>query len=357
MTLSALKQEIFNIRSAGQFDSLCMEIFRFQAAHCAVYHRYLQLLEIEPDKISRPEEIPALPIRFFKTQKIVSNPFLPAEDPKNPEIKEEIVFTSSSTTGMIPSKHFVLEKALYETSFLKGFELFYGRPQEYTILALLPSYLERKGSSLVYMAEHLIRLSGNGPAGSSASGFYLSNHEDLRKTLLRLKEEKKKTILLGVSFALLDFTANYRIRFPELIVIETGGMKGRGKEIGRDELHRILSEGFGVKEIHSEYGMAELLSQAYSTGKGIFETPPWMRIYIRDLYDPFRYLSADRKGSTGEPDHTPQGGINIIDLANIGSCCFIETEDTGRLYSDGSFSIDGRIKDSELRGCNLLLET
>lgn len=407
MTLTALKQEIFDIRSADRFDALCLEVFRYQAAHCSVYARYLQLLETDVDAVTRPDQIPALPIRFFKTQKIISNPLLPAADPASDRIREEILFTSSATTGMVPSRHFVLEASLYETSFLKGFRQFYGDPQQYVILALLPSYLEREGSSLVYMADRLIRLSagrsggsqgasgrlhtdpsanpstrlsgnlsGNspdvfpvnsssdapgGPASnasqetpssenaSAGSGFYLYDHRKLYDTLVRLRDQKKKTLLLGVSFALLDFIAEYPIRFPDLIVMETGGMKGRGKELSRDELHRMLSRGFGTSGIHSEYGMAELLSQAYSQGGGRFLTPPWMRIYIRDHYDPFRYLAPESRSGV-------KGGINIVDLANINSCSFIETEDAGTLYPDGSFSVDGRLREAELRGCNLLLE-
>ncbi len=334
MILKEVTDKIFNIETADEFDALCMQVFKHQAENCAVYKEYLQLIEQEPHTIETPQQIPHLPIRFFKSRRIVT------EDPNKKSNTEEIVFTSSSTTGMTPSSHHVTDVSVYEKSFTKGFELFYGNPQNYTVLALLPSYLERKGSSLVYMAESLIKQSN-----SPLSGFYLYNHDDLYNVLERCKQHGK-TILIGVSFALLDFVSKYKIDFPELIVMETGGMKGRGKEIERGELHRILKEGFGVSAIHSEYGMAELLSQAYSQGNGTFQTPPWMKIKIRDLYNPLRNIDTP-----GTP-----GGVNIIDLANINSCSFIETEDMGRLFKDGSFTIDGRIKDSELRGCNLLLE-
>lgn len=327
-----LKKEIFKINSPQRFDELCMDIFFWQAANNPVYHEYITLLEKNVQDVTSVEMIPALPIRFFKSKRVVSG-----------LAPHEVLFTSSSTTGMLPSKHFVLEKSIYEQSFTKGFQLFYGEPEEYTILALLPSYLEREGSSLVYMAESLIKMSRKG-----RSGFYLYNHAELHHVLSQLKAEGEKTILLGVSFALLDFVENYQIHFPDLIVIETGGMKGRGQELSRDVLHTTLASGFGVREIHSEYGMAELLSQAYSTQTGIFNAPPWMRVMVRNLYNPFEYLTG---GGV-----SPVGGINIIDLANIHSCSFIETEDKGRVFANGSFTIDGRIKDSELRGCNMLLE-
>lgn len=308
-----------------------MDVFAFQAKNNPVYREYLSLLETDITAVGSPAMIPALPIRFFKSRRVVSAP-----------APEEILFTSSATTGMIPSRHYVTEKALYERSFTGGFRLFYGDPAGYVILALLPSYLERKGSSLVYMAGKLIQMSGD-----PRSGFYLYNYPDLFELLVKLKNEGRKTILLGVSFALLDFVASFKIDFPELTVIETGGMKGRGRELSREELHKKLSDGFGVAQIHSEYGMAELLSQAYSVKEGVFKTPPWMRVLVRNLYNPFEYYT--------NYDVSPSGGINIIDLANLNSCSFIETEDKGQVYRDGSFTIEGRIKDSELRGCNLLL--
>ncbi|MEG0517285.1 MAG: acyltransferase [Bacteroidales bacterium] len=333
MNIDCIKEQIFKIKSAEQFDELCMEIFHYQATNNLIYKQYLQLIGKNKADITAPGMIPFLPIRFFKTKKIVSAP-----------APEQIIFTSSATTGMEPSKHYVLETSIYENSFTKAFEIFYGKPEEYTILALLPSYLEREGSSLVYMADKLIKQSGK-----PQSGFYLYNHAELAAILIRLKEEGGTTILLGVSFALLDFIANHPLSFPELTVIETGGMKGRGEELTRKQLHNTLAKGFGVKEIHSEYGMAELLSQAYSTEEGIFNTPPWMKIIIRNLYNPFHYYIGE--------ETSPLGGVNIIDLANINSCSFLETQDMGRTFTNGSFTIEGRIKDSELRGCNMLLES
>ncbi|MEG2848624.1 MAG: acyltransferase [Bacteroidales bacterium] len=336
MNIEILKKEIFKIESTEKFNELCMEVFYYQAKNNKVYSEYLDLLNSLSGKgkydINSPQLIPALPIQFFKSKKIVSSNAAP-----------QIIFTSSATTGMVPSKHYVIEKNLYEQSFVNGFRFFYGDPQEYTILALLPSYLEREGSSLVYMAKTLIEMSKK-----AYSGFYLYNHAELFDVLSLLKKRGEKTILLGVSFALLNFIANYNINFPNLIVIETGGMKGRGKELTRDVLHANLAKGFGVKNIHSEYGMAELLSQAYLKEDGIFNTPPWMKIMIRNLYNPFEYYIGE--------DISPIGGINIIDLANINSCSFIETQDMGKVFANGSFTIEGRIKDSELRGCNMLLE-
>lgn len=330
--MEILKKAIFEIDSAGRFDEICMDVFAFQAKNNPAYREYLSLLGTDISAVGSPDLIPALPIRFFKSRRVVSS--------AGPE---EIVFTSSATTGMIPSRHYVTDTALYERSFTGGFRLFYGDPAGYVILALLPSYLERKGSSLVYMAEKLIQMSGE-----PESGFYLYNYPDLYALLEKLKSEGRKTILLGVSFALLDFVASFKTDFPGLTVIETGGMKGRGRELSREELHNKLAAGFGTAHIHSEYGMAELLSQAYSVKGGLFRTPPWMRVLVRNLYNPFEYYT--------NYDISPSGGINVIDLANLNSCSFIETEDRGRVYSDGSFTIEGRIQDSELRGCNLLLE-
>lgn len=326
--MKAFEKKIFEITSKSEFENLALEIFNYQSQHCFVYEQYLKLIEVAPKKVSAIEQIPFLPVQFYKTREIIA-------DSKTPEI----VFTSSSTTGMTPSKHFVASLKLYEMSFLESFKTFYGNPSEYAILSLLPSYLEREGSSLVYMANKLMVLSGN-----PHNGFYLYNHSELFKTLSILKKEGIRTILLGVSFALLDFIKEYQPEFPELIVIETGGMKGRGKELSREEIHSILKKGIGVPQIHSEYGMAELLSQAYSTGDGLFKSPPWMNIYIRDLQNPFKFLP-----------HNKKGGVNIIDLANIYSCSFIETEDSGIKETGDSFRITGRVSNSEIRGCNLLL--
>ena len=331
MNLSELREEIFKINSRERFNELSLEVFKYQALNNSVYSEYISLLGIDVNSVNSLDEIPFLPVRFFKNREIISG-----------SSEVETIFTSSSTTGMVPAKHYVTDLSLYRESFTKGFKQFYGEPSSYIFLALLPSYLERKGSSLVYMAQELINLSAR-----EESGFYLYNHEELFELLNRLKESGKRVVLLGVSFALLDFVASYSINFPNLIVIETGGMKGRGEELTRDLLHGRISKGFGIEQVHSEYGMAELLSQAYSKENGVFNSPNWMRVVIRDLYNPFKYYL--------NYNDSPLGGVNIIDLANINSCSFIETEDMGYSFSNGSFTIEGRIKDSELRGCNMLL--
>ncbi len=253
--------------------------------------------------------------------------------------KVETTFTSSGTTGMINSKHLVTDISWYEESFRRAFEIFYGDIKDYCILALLPSYLEREGSSLIYMAEDLVKRSAN-----PDSGFFLYNHDELFQQIKKQQQIKRPTLLIGVTFALLDFVEQYPINFPELIVMETGGMKGRRKEMIREELHETLCKGFGVDAIHSEYGMTELLSQAYSKGNGIFNCPPWMKVITRDTNDPVSTLDTDKTG-----------GINVIDLANINSCSFIATQDLGRVYKDGSFEVLGRFDNSDIRGCNLLI--
>ena len=335
--MNSLINRIFNICSASEFDTLTMELFRRQAAGCSPYREYLELIGCNPTEVSSIEKIPFLPIRFFKSRRVVTTPPITAAERGK---SEEILFTSSSTTGMLPSKHYVSDVEIYRRSFTGGFRLFYGAPEQYAILSLLPGYLERRGSSLIYMADHLMKLTGN-----EASGFYLYNYGELAERLKRLKEQGQKCILIGVTFALLDFVKEFEMEFPGLIIVETGGMKGRGKEISRKELHKILCNRFGVEKIHSEYGMAELLSQAYSKGEGLFLTPPWMKILIRELSDPFSYVNKENI----------IGGINIIDLANLNSCSFIETEDMGRL-AYGGFELLGRIKEAERRGCNMLIE-
>lgn len=309
-------------------ETIALRVFRYQYSNCEPYRRYVSYTGTDPNSVTSIETIPFLPVQFFKSEDIYSGNGVP-----------EKVFTSSATTGMEPSRHPVADISLYESSFLNGFRIFYGNPADYVILALLPSYLEREGSSLVYMADKLIRMTE-----SPESGFYLNNRIELFNKITSLRQSNKKVLLLGVSFALLDFANEYKIEFPELIVMETGGMKGRGREIERDELHKILKNCFGVEKIHSEYGMAELLSQSYSSGEGVFQTPPWMEILIRDLNNPFRIAGTGKRG-----------GINIIDLANVNSCSFIETEDMGIKTAGNGFKILGRIKNSELRGCNLLL--
>jgi len=322
------KEQIFSISNEQQFVDLALQVFRFQATHCAVYRDFITNLNIDPQFVTSLESIPFLPISFFKSHDVLSN-----------DDDVRITFTSSGTTGMINSKHLVTDVSWYEESFRRAFKLFYGDVRDYCMLALLPSYLERDGSSLIYMAEDLVKNSQN-----PDSGFFLYNHDELFAQLKKQKEAKKPTLLIGVTFALLDFVENYPIDFPELIVMETGGMKGRRKEMIREELHQTLCKGFGVKSIHSEYGMTELLSQAYSKGEGIFNCPPWMRIITRDTNDPMTIL-----------DYGQTGGINVIDLANINSCSFIATQDLGKVYADGSFEVLGRFDNSDIRGCNLLV--
>jgi phenylacetate-coenzyme A ligase PaaK-like adenylate-forming protein len=344
-----MKNEIFRICNDEQFQECCLKIFHFQYSYNPVYRQYVNLLEIDRNSVNTIKNIPFLPIRFFKSHTIISS--------ADAAVEAQKVFTSSSTTGMTPSKHYVVDLRLYEESFLSAFRMFYGDPSEYVILALLPSYLERDGSSLVYMAEHLIKLS-NRPE----SGFYLYNHEELFSTLLALRAMKKKTLLLGVTFALLDFASKYSLEQSDargqspsdwsLTVMETGGMKGRGEELPREEVHRRLKMALGVNAIHSEYGMCELLSQAYSRGKELFQSPPWMKIVLRDFSNPFKITASDEIAA-GEK---ARGPINIIDLANVNSCSFIETEDVGSLYPDGQFTIESRISHSERRGCNMLIE-
>ena len=322
------KEQVFSIKTDQQFGEITLEIFRYQAQNCEIYRKFITGLNINPESISTIDKIPFLPVEFFKSHRIVSGGNY-----------DEIIFTSSGTTGVITSSHHVTDASWYIESFRSAFSLFYGDISKYVIMALLPSYLERKGSSLIYMAGDLIKQSNN-----HDSGFFLYNQGDLYRQLKKLQGAQKPTILLGVTFALLDFAEKYRLTFPELIVMETGGMKGRRKEMVREELHEILCRSFGVKTIHSEYGMTELLSQAYSKGQGIFNCPPWMKIITRDPNDP---LSLQKTGKAG--------GINIIDLANYNSCSFIATQDLGKVYLDKSFEILGRYDNSDIRGCNLLV--
>lgn len=326
--MKIFEQKIFEVSSESEFSELALEIFHFQAEHSPVYKEYISLLGIKPESVRKIGQIPFLPVSLFKSADIITEGYKP-----------EIIFTSSSTTGMIPAKHPVAKISLYEKSFSAGFRYFYGDPGEYAILSLLPSYLEREGSSLVYMAESLMKQSGN-----PANGFYLYNHSELYENLKSLKKEGTQVILLGVSFALLDFVEKFKIDFPNLTVIETGGMKGRREELTREEIHEALCTGFNTKYIHSEYGMAELLSQSYSKGDGIFQSVPWMRIIIRDTSNPFKMVG-----------NGVRGGVNIIDLANLYSCSFIQTDDLGIKEAGDSFRILGRMENSEIRGCNLLL--
>lgn len=323
-----LQNNIFSINSEAEFQRTAIEVFWFQYEHNRVYRDYCDLLHIEVKKIRKVEQIPFLPIQFFKSHRILSSQKVP-----------EQIFTSSGTTGSVPSKHFVTDLSLYEKSFISGFEGFYGNIEDYVVLGLLPSYLERNGSSLIYMVHRFIEKSTH-----AESGFYLDTISELAGTLKKLDAEGKKTILIGVSFALLTLVERFNFDLKNTIIMETGGMKGRRKELVRPALHAILSEGFGVEKIHSEYGMTELLSQAYSMGDGVFECPAHMKILIRDPEDPFTMM-PDQKN----------GGINIIDLANLNSCAFIATQDLGKKIANNSFEIMGRFDNSDLRGCNLLV--
>jgi phenylacetate-coenzyme A ligase PaaK-like adenylate-forming protein len=322
-------KQLFTTQNEASFEALCLEVFQYQFENNKVYRSFCDLLYIHPSDVKSISQIPFLPIQFFKTHQIVANT-APAQE----------VFLSSGTTGTVRSKHYVSDLSLYKKSFRKSFELFYGAITDYTILALLPSYQERDGSSLIYMVDDLIKQSKN-----AHSGYYLNDLKGLTKELIALDKKGKKVLLIGVSYALLDLIAKSQFQLKNTIVLETGGMKGRRKEMVKPELHKILKKGFGLATIHSEYGMTELLSQAYSQGEGLFKTPPWMKILIRDTEDP---LSLLNNGKTG--------GINVIDLANINSCAFIATQDLGKTYADGSFEILGRFDNSDIRGCNLLVD-
>jgi phenylacetate-coenzyme A ligase PaaK-like adenylate-forming protein len=325
---SDFKNKVFKISNSAEFSEAALKLFQWQYQHVPIYQQYVEAIKVNPNSITRVDDIPCLPISFFKSHKVLAD-----------TIETDFFFSSSGTTGQKTSKHFVPNIELYKDSFLTAFNQFYGNPKSYCILALLPAYLERKGSSLVYMADQLIDLSEH-----SKSGFYLNDFESLRNTLEQLKTEKQKTILLGVSFGLLDFIENEAFHWPELTVMETGGMKGRRKEMIRKELHEVLSRGFGVEQIHSEYGMTELLSQAYSKGNGIYRCPPWMKAITRDTDDPF---SKTKLGVTG--------GLNIIDLANMYSCAFIATEDLAKIHENDTFEVLGRFDAAEVRGCNLMV--
>ncbi|TKC08222.1 acyl transferase [Pedobacter polaris] len=322
-------EQIFSINNEATFNEVALAIFTHQAKNCAVYKDYIHYLKIDLSLVNNYKQIPFLPIGFFKSHKVLST----INEP-------EIIFSSSGTTGQITSKHFVSEVKVYEESFNKAFQQFYGNPKDSCILALLPSYLEREGSSLIYMVDDLLKKSKH-----PQSGYFLHDLDQLNATLIKLKKANQKTILIGVTYALLDFVEQYQIDFPELIVMETGGMKGKRKEMVREELHDTLYTGFGVKNIHSEYGMTELLSQGYSYGQGIFNCPPWMKILLRDTSDPLSLL-----------ENRQSGGINVIDLANINSCSFIATQDLGRIYPNGSFEVLGRFDNADIRGCNLLVQ-
>lgn len=319
---------IFNIQTQAEFESASLEVFKFQFENNRVYRSFCDLLYIHPSDVKRIEDIPFLPIQFFKSHDVLSST-QPVEQ----------IFTSSGTTGDATSKHQVTNLHIYKESFRRAFSHFYGPMEDYVVLALLPSYLEREGSSLIYMVEDMIKRSGQ-----VESGFYLHNLSDLNDILIDLDKQGRKVLLIGVSFALLDLVGSYQFQLKNTVIMETGGMKGRRKELVREELHDLLKKGFGVKNIHSEYGMTELLSQAYSIGHGIFKCPNWMQILTRDTEDPLSIL----------PNHRT-GGINVIDLANINSCSFIATQDLGKTFADKSFEIIGRFDHSDVRGCNLMV--
>lgn len=325
-----LQDKIFTANNEN-FNSLALEVFLFQYENNELYRKYCDTLKVDHNKIEGIEQIPFLPIQFFKSHRVSTTSF-----------EAEVIFESSGTTQTINSKHFVKDTGLYKKSFNEAFRLFYGDPADWCIIGLLPSYLERNNSSLVMMADSLVQQSSH-----AQSGFYLNEWEQLNATLQTLEKQQQKTLLIGVTFALLDFAEMYPMPLHYTSIMETGGMKGRRKEMTREQVHEILSNSFQLKSIHSEYGMTELLSQAYSYGSGIFNCPPWMKILLREEDDPFALHTAGASGMIS-------GAINVIDLANIYSCSFLATEDAGKLYPDDSFEILGRLDNSDIRGCSLL---
>lgn len=321
-------EDIISIQTTKEFHKMAMKIFRYQYEHNEVYQKYCALVKRTPANVKHITEIPFLPIEFFKSKEVLTS-----NDPI------QTTFTSSGTTGQITSKHHVTDLSFYEQSFRNAFSHFYGNIEDYVVLALLPSYLEREGSSLIYMVNDLIEGSNH-----PDSGFYLHNYEELVQRLKALDSDGQNVLLIGVTYALLDLVENYELNLNNTIIMETGGMKGKRKEMIREELHTLLTQGFGVDKIHSEYGMTELLSQAYSLGDGVFECPPWMDVLIRETDDPFTLVPT---GKTG--------GMNVIDLANFNSCSFIATQDLGKKYENFTFEVLGRFDNSDIRGCNLMV--
>ena len=321
-----LEDKIFDVQKHG-FEQLALEVFQLQASENRLYRSFIQALEIDAGRVSNVASIPFLPVSFFKNHDVVTGSFVP-----------EVVFESSGTTQTGNSRHLVKSADLYRRSFINAFELFYGSPESWCIIGLLPSYLERQNSSLVMMVNDLVNLSKH-----AESGFYLNELEKLAKVLQKNEASKQKTLLIGVTFALLDFAEQYKFPLKHTTVMETGGMKGRRKEITRVEVHEILKDAWQLNSVHSEYGMTELLSQAYSSGDGLFRCPPWMKIILRDEDDPLTVKVS-----------TTSGLINVIDLANIHSCAFIATDDIGKLYTDGTFEVIGRMDSSDVRGCSLM---
>lgn len=340
--IEQFKKDIFKINKTN-FEEYALQLFRFQAVHNPIYSAYLAALKINTNKIQKLAQIPFLPIDFFKYYQVLSN-----------QATAEIVFESSGTTGSLNSKHYLLDVSFYKNVAAYIFENVYGKLTDYTFLALLPSYLERNNSSLVYMVEHFIRVSQVAQSGqasyqnvndaSNFSGFYLNHTQDLIENLKKLQEKKQKVILIGVTFALLDFAESNPMDLSDVIIMETGGMKGRRREMIREEVHQTLKEAFNVKQIQSEYGMTELLSQAYAKEDGIFESPNCMKVLLRDVNDPFEVGT-----------HLRNGGINIIDLANVDSCAFIETKDLATMLDNEHFKVLGRYDNTEVRGCNLMI--
>jgi len=323
-----MQNAVFNIQNQSDFKTCALQVFRHQFKNNAIYRSFCDLLYIHSSDVKEIEEIPFLPIQFFKCHAVLSS---------TQAVKE--TFTSSGTTGSSVSKHMVTDLSWYTKSYTKGFEYFYGPIEDYTVLGLLPNYLERDGSSLIYMVDDFIKKS-NKPA----SGFYLNNLTELSKTLIALDKKGEKVLLIGVTFALLDLIERQQFKLQNTIIMETGGMKGRRKEIIRNELHEILCAGFGVSKIHSEYGMTELLSQGYSSGDGVFDCPPWMKILARDTEDALTMVGTNKTG-----------GLNVIDLANYNSCSFIATQDLGKVDNNGRFEVLGRFDHSDIRGCNLMV--
>lgn len=320
-------EKIFNIKDNDEFETICLELFKFQMDHSPVYSSYSEII-LKGETPKSIEEIPFLPIEFFKTEQIIC---------RSQKIEE--IFLSSGTTGD-QSKHLISDLSIYKSSFRNAFQLFYGDVEDYCILSLLPNYRERDASSLIYMVDDLIKSSKH-----TNSGFYLNDYKRLSETISELEKNGQKTILFGVSYALLDLANQFPQQLKNTIIMETGGTKGKRKELLKEELHKILKSAFNLKNIHSEYGMTELLSQSYSKGDNIFKSPTWKRILIRDVNDPLTIIGNDKTG-----------GINIIDFANIYSCPFIATQDLGKTFDDGSFSVLGRFDNSDVRGCNLLIQ-
>jgi hypothetical protein len=327
---SKLAEGLFDFNISG-FDQLALKVFRVQAEFNPVYRQYVELLGVDRLQVSSVAQIPFLPVGFFKTHRVVTGDLDPA-----------IIFESSGTTGMVNSRHFVRDLSLYRRSFLEGFRQFYGDPADWCIIGLLPSYLERSHSSLVYMVDELVRISK-----VAESGFYLYEHQQLHDTIMALEKRKQKLLLIGVTFALLDFAEKFQMGLEHTVVMETGGMKGRREEMTRSRVHEFLQSKLGVNNIHSEYGMTEMLSQGYSSGNGIFHPSRTMKILLRDEDDPRAVYDVSAE--------MIKGIINVIDLANIWSCSFIATDDAGKLYPDGSFEVTGRVDHSDIRGCSLMV--